>query len=783
MHGRNLLKLFMEKNKGFVMGSCSNDPENEDELDSEQLLRINELARLKVSQLLDSIKSRRFCRRIIAQMSDNNEKAGSSSGSQQSKGKGRKNKRKLADPSPQNPFDLPSSLTDFTQDESSPDKGSNSQRKPTVKEPPTSQWNDPLVHQLQGILIYKIHTIFNTAIQQLVDCGYTEAAAENAVTRFGLYRGGKDLASHIFNDALAVLKTGKHTQCTNDVQFGNLTDMVEYTMVEMVLVLVEVKPALSIAEAMWWFMVLDLDIVQACGVKGDLLSELKGLKIPIDNSSDPSIPSTAPQSPYPHTINFGSLSDKANNLKNSNGKETSEGSSSKSSGEQPKSVASILEETLASKGRKPLNKKELETLQKVFGNQLNLSDNKTNAGDVAVEKKMKSPSKLLAVQKKGSTSKSKGTKPTATSKVESSTSKLPNLSDVGIPYDKSSERFVPRDSKDEMILNLVSRVEKLQSEMQGWNDWANQKVMEATTRLSKDKNELKALRQEKEEAERVKQEKKMLEENAMKRLSEMQCALVNTSCQMEVANDTIKKLHEEQTALWTGMEMAKLHAVEVAVNYEEALEKEKKTLKQVQSSNEQKSLLQDVLKNYKQKVGELQQELSKAEKAENKIQAKLKEETTQKEEFLKQVVSLKYEQEQAEAATMAEEEMIKQQAESEMKKYEELIEVLGKEVSQLKLKSEGSRIADLKRGMDASYGVTGGHNANKLEETSGGKGMKRDNECVMCLSEERTVVFLPCAHEVLCPECNEIHEKEGMKECPTCRTPIVHRIPVRFSNQ
>ncbi|KAJ0547264.1 putative transcription factor C2H2 family [Helianthus annuus] len=51
----------------------------------------------------------------------------------------------------------------------------------------------------------------------------------------------------------------------------------------------------------------------------------------------------------------------------------------------------------------------------------------------------------------------------------------------------------------------------------------------------------------------------------------------------------------------------------------------------------------------------------------------------------------------------------------------------------------------------------------------------------MCLSEEMSVVFLPCAHQVVCTKCNELHEKQGMKDCPSCRGPIQQRVSVRYA--
>lgn len=59
-------------------------------------------------------------------------------------------------------------------------------------------------------------------------------------------------------------------------------------------------------------------------------------------------------------------------------------------------------------------------------------------------------------------------------------------------------------------------------------------------------------------------------------------------------------------------------------------------------------------------------------------------------------------------------------------------------------------------------------------------GVKREWECTICLTKATSVAFLPCAHQVLCKDCNTLHENQGMKDCPSCRTPIVQRIHARF---
>ncbi|KAK9288273.1 hypothetical protein L1049_016723 [Liquidambar formosana] len=372
----------------------------------------------------------------------------------------------------------------------------------------------------------------------------------------------------------------------------------------------------------------------------------------------------------------------------------------------------------------------------------------------------------------------------------------PNCSYAGIPYDKSLGQWVPQDKKDEMILKLVPRVRELQNQLQEWTEWANQKVMQAARRLSKDKAELKTLRQEKEEVERLKKEKQALEENTMKKLSEMENALCKASGQVERANSAVQRLEVENTALRQEMEAAKLRAVESAASCQEVSKREKKTLMKFQSWERQKTLFQEELVTEKRKLAQLQQGLEHAKELRDQLEARWKHEEKGKEELLAQKSSIRKEKEQIEASAKSKEDMIKVKAENNLQKYKDDIQKLEKEISQLRLKTDSSKIAALRRGIDGSYAsrVTDIRNAHKetrmpyisemlteFHDYSGAGGVKRERECVMCLSEEMSVVFLPCAHQVVCTTCNELHEKQGMKDCPSCRSIIQQRIGVRYA--
>ncbi|TYI49013.1 hypothetical protein E1A91_D12G006400v1 [Gossypium mustelinum] len=806
--------------------------------------------------------------------------------------KGSKNKRKLDDPSLENPVMVPLSMSEFAsyalpleifrgpvlgplEVESS--MGSLSE----VFEP--ADWDDPIACQLEELLLSNLQMIFQNAIKKIVECGFKEDVAEKAISRHGLYQGGKDLVSNVVNDAIASLKKGIEGDISIHL-FEDLQQLVVYTMLEMISVLREVKPCLSIAEAMWWLLMFDLNISVACEVEGDILRNLGCVEVSGESFSD-SNPKSRAGTQNPET--------KLSISNESNGSKPSLSSEALKFGSfpnlpKPKSplpyegmtpekeflvsrsvsgdyvpVASISEEKTGT-GRKGRSKKELAAIRKKsFNMEINRAAywksfravKLAASGSSVVEKRMKSPSELPSVHVKDSSpnvvmeagaladeshhvaddsSTLKGTKstvPTANTglapslslenkpvpkskggtskssktpeqdagkkpapKAKGSTSMSSKSIDycAGIPYDESLGKYIPQNEKDEMILKLVPRIEELQNELDSWTQWTNQKVMQAARRLSKDQAELKSLRQEKEEVEQLKREKEIMEENTMKRLSEMEFALNNATSQVEDANNTVQKLEVEHSMLKMEMEVAKSQAIASAVSCREALEREQKALKDIQSWEGQRSLLQEELASEKQKATELQRKVGKAKNIYSQIEMTWKEERMAKEKFFAQAVSIRKERESLEAVAKVEEDKIKLKAEKDMKKYGEEIKMLENKLSKLKMKLDSSKIAALWGCIDGGNGqcssVNEGYHSPSfskrvvdINDYSGSRGLKQERECVMCLSEEKIVVFLPCAHQVLCVKCNELHEKQRMKDCPACRTMISNRICARLA--
>ncbi|KAJ8555115.1 hypothetical protein K7X08_012611 [Anisodus acutangulus] len=69
------------------------------------------------------------------------------------------------------------------------------------------------------------------------------------------------------------------------------------------------------------------------------------------------------------------------------------------------------------------------------------------------------------------------------------------------------------------------------------------------------------------------------------------------------------------------------------------------------------------------------------------------------------------------------------------------------------------------------------HDFDRLEDSSE-KDVRGDSECLICMKNEVSVVFLPCAHQVLCANCNNNYGKKGRAICPCCQVPIEQRIRV-----
>ncbi|KAJ7550917.1 hypothetical protein O6H91_07G124800 [Diphasiastrum complanatum] len=362
---------------------------------------------------------------------------------------------------------------------------------------------------------------------------------------------------------------------------------------------------------------------------------------------------------------------------------------------------------------------------------------------------------------------------------------------------KESEFTGVPDSKGLLLEELLHRVKNLEATLQERSKWAREKVAHAAKRLINDFSELKALRLEREEASRLKKEKQALEECSKKKISDMEIELRKTIGQVECTNTAVRRLEIENAEMRAEMEAAKLSAAESAAIDKVVAKRERKALKKEQAWERQRSKLQEEVATEKRKLTRLQLELSQMKEQQQAAEVSWRQEVKAKEAAINLAESERRAKEQVEAAAKRREDSLRRKVEADDRRHQDDIARLEDEIAHLSLTKDSSKRTLFR--LEPSSGVKSlskytqsmqelrNINSRLLQEVAdvqspSGRDLQRDRECVMCMSEERSVVFLPCAHQVICFDCNNLHETQGMKDCPSCRTFIEQRIRVYGAN-
>ncbi|KAH7388515.1 hypothetical protein KP509_16G079400 [Ceratopteris richardii] len=341
--------------------------------------------------------------------------------------------------------------------------------------------------------------------------------------------------------------------------------------------------------------------------------------------------------------------------------------------------------------------------------------------------------------------------------------------------------------KAEILLQLIDRIKHLESQLQEWSEWAQQKVMQAAQRLRKDSAELKALRLERDECDRLRKEKQSLEENTVKKLSEVENALRKALSQVDRANTTAHRLETENAEVRGEMEVAKLTAAEYTSACQEMEKRENRAVKDPQAWEKQKMRLQSDLADQKRKLTGVLQQLTQAKELHHQAEVKWRHEKDAKEEALALLDFEKRTKEEVQLGLRQQEEAFHRKAQVETQCQHEEVQRLQSEISRLRL-SLGFQPtllwlhskSDLKQScsIDTYKQINSQLSAEIMSLKDSKKEFHRNHACVFCTGGKLCIVFLPCAHQVICIQCNELHLKKGLKDCPSCRTPIQERIRV-----
>ncbi|WRX18013.1 hypothetical protein QQP08_010500 [Theobroma cacao] len=671
------------------------------------------------------------------------------------------------------PLSYPLGLNDSTQ---SPNPNPNNNNNTNFDD---HGWGYCTEEQLEEILLKNLEFLYNEAISKLVALGYDEDVALKAILRNGHCYGGMDVLTNILHNSLAYLNgscgssNGSNSEET-EPGFPDLRQLEEYSLAGMVCLLQQVRPHLSKGDAMWCLLMSDLHVGRASTMEIPTLPSPTSGCSPVSNNVE-SVGNNGVGVMSPALCRFhggwGFGNGGAEFAVNGFFSYCTDMTLQRDI-ECPKrfnlspSMKSLLKKNVAMFAASfRANSKQMQTQNQACVGTLSSGDAPpaVAGGEVPTEKSEESQN--LKSQ-------------------DGVNSVLSKFRDLNID---DNYEHVGEDQKGEMIISLLHQIKDLEKQVKERKEWAHQKAMQAARKLSSDLTELKMLRMEREETQRLKKGKHTIDDSTMKRLSDMENALRKASGQVDRANAAVRRLENENAEIRAEMEASKLSASESVKTCLEVAKREKKCLKKLLAWEKQKTKLQEEIAIEKEKINELQRCLARVEQDQKETESKWRQELKAKELALAQVEEERRSKEAAEVNNKRKLEALRLKIEIDFQRHKDDHQRLEQELSRLKVSAQSTesnhQSNNLLTGKSEGAKPQGEtiarllHELDKLEDSSE-KEVNCDRECIICSKDEVSIVFLPCAHQVLCANCNDSYGKKGKATCPCCRMPIEQRIRV-----
>jgi len=512
------------------------------------------------------------------------------------------------------------------------------------------------VNAVKGLLMYDLEKIFNYAIKKVVGLGYDQKKVEAALSRksIDIYTKGADHITNIVQDTVKNLtREGSETTHDTDTVFPNLQKLVEYTLHELVIIhrkenpsttfdvaLIEVwhalnynsdKPPMADEKNAQFSKLLtsaqesDPDIVKA--LKGSLMADLE--EVSTSDSFQREFNSDKPPMADEKNAQLSKLltraqevdsSDLTDEVKVAKGllmadlekifsyaiktvvdlgydQKMVEAAISRKSmySEEGHHITNIVQDTL-----KNLTGEGSETtLDIVFPNLQKLVE--CTLDELVLIHRKKNPSVTLAVA-------------------------LSELRNVLNSYLESFKREnnpdtppMP-DEKNAQLSKLLSRAKELQVEVEGWNRWEDEKVMEVADKLHTYQADAKVFKEKFEDYRNF----KTSEENGHKRVSdEVLIHMENNEKKHRSAASCILILEARKSLLEKALSAAEslLLSERFTEIRQEALEREKKDIEEVQTLVEKKSTIRYKLEEERKKLSVVKEKIETKEDclARNKV--------------------------------------------------------------------------------------------------------------------------------------------------------------------
>ncbi|RWW33767.1 hypothetical protein GW17_00001510 [Ensete ventricosum] len=609
-------------------------------------------------------------------------------------------------------------------------------------------WGCCTEEQLEELLLKNLDFFYREALVRLVSMGYDEEAALRAVLCNGRCYGSSDVVSNIVHNAVAHLTApppppprAAHQDPSAAAAvpgngFADLRHLQEYSLAEMVCLLLQVRPNLTRGDAMWCLLMSDLHVGRASTIE-----------IPVPSAA--TYPSTAPPlapvaAPTTAGGAIGEFTPAVNLCKFHAATVTAAASVSNGNAADP-----------IQPSMKPTPRRPASTFPTASGFRPFIKPPaRPAASDLAPEDEQLKEYLASARDRAENGSLDTGVVNSVLKALEGM-----SLEDNGM-----------EDPKKEMILDVIRQIRDLEAQVKERQEWAQQKALQAARKLSNDLTELKVLRMEREENQRLKNGKQALEDTTMKRLSEMENALKKVSGQVDRANAVVRQLETENAEIRAEIEASKLSASESERTCTEVARREKKCLKKLVAWEKQRVKMLGEISSEKKKIMQMQQQLDEVRAATKEYEVmKWKQEIKAKEEAIALADEERQAKEAAKVNASRRHEALRRKIEIDYQRHKDDIQRLEEELARLKT-SAGSTLvitppmnslrttnADVKAPKETNVKAPTGF--SKPQDSS--NKLNRCRACLICKKDEVSVVFLPCSHQVVCASCNEDHEKKG----------------------
>lgn len=348
--------------------------------------------------------------------------------------------------------------------------------------------------------------------------------------------------------------------------------------------------------------------------------------------------------------------------------------------------------------------------------------------------------------------------------LQNADSALPAI--VGSNVEKCAES-----PKDALIVDLMETIKILKEKVKAQKEWAQKTVIDSANRLSKDLLELKTLRMEKEKTSYMKVGKLGDEMTCTLMLKETEQSLRSVICEASSTNNLIKTLELSNAHFRADTEALMLSASEYGNDLNQVIHREMRFTKRLASIGKQTSSLRAKGDEEKQKVLQLQLDVFQAEKEALEAEEKWKQEIKEKEQTLALLTEQNRMAGTRRAIQRAELARLCQQMETERKLKKDEVQRLEEEVTRLRVFMQTSNVL-----LEGDAFLYNGVEVTSLEPSAPYE-HSRHWDCMLCCTNAVSVVFLSCAHQVVCAPCYEASCSSSVSgRCPYCGAEIQQSI-------